>query len=73
MDFEIEKGIPVPRNVRKGNYPYSEMEVGDSFFVSNEVASAEAVRNSASLYGRKFGKRFTVSLCSGGVRVWRLE
>jgi len=75
MEFKIEKGIAIPE--RKGGtvkYPFEQMEVGDSFFVPE---SAEVRRsnfsNSASSYGKRTGKKFTVRKVEGGWRCWRVE
>lgn len=38
-EFEIESGIPIPeRKKRQSKYPFSRLEVGDSFFVPGKTA-----------------------------------
>lgn len=74
MKFEIDKNIPIP-TVRRGGYliyPFSEMEVGDSFFV-DDLGKGTALRNAACNYARRHGKRFTVQAEKDGLRCWRIE
>ncbi|HVZ60658.1 MAG TPA: hypothetical protein VG892_07725 [Terriglobales bacterium] len=44
MEFKIEPGIPIPAHARTV-YPFKEMKIGDSFFVSDEIA--QGIRNAA--------------------------
>ena len=34
-DYKVDSGIPIPKDFRQSrfNYPFDEMNVGDSFFV----------------------------------------
>lgn len=71
-DFEIETGVPIPANAIKHQYPFSQMDVGDSFYVSPDKPITKAsVWGSASLYGKKHGKKFVVRKDGEGFRVWR--
>ena len=54
-------------------YPWSTMEVGDSFFVPEEAVRPSSVRNMASLKGRDLGRRFSVTNGAGGMHVDRVE
>ena len=73
--FEIDKGVEIPaKRARRRNYPFREMEVGDSFFVPTD----KPANVSASICGcvrssRYPGKRFTSRKVEGGVRCWRIE
>lgn len=70
---KIEKGIPVPKPVRKtySKYPFDKMEAGDSFLVP--PASRRGAQSSASLQS-KDGKRFTGRTTpDGSYRIWRAE
>jgi hypothetical protein len=66
----IEKGeaMPCPRLVYK--YPYSEMEVGDSFVVPN--AKRQLVYNNNYKAGKRLGARFISKAEGGNIRVWRV-
>jgi hypothetical protein len=67
--FEIEKGIPIPTARRKwDDYPFDEMEIGESFFVPGSTSTAIA-----AVGNRHKPKRFTARKENDGVRVWRIE
>lgn len=68
----IEKGIPLPSRQVARKYPFDEMEVGDSFFVTDVsvvLLHAHARRHSP----RRFTCRTVVEGDIKGVRVWRIE
>jgi hypothetical protein len=73
--FIIEKNIKMPSAKTKKRkhfekYPWSKMQVGDSFFVPNKLTSAiSAVAVGASK--RNPGMKFSVRQMTDGVRVWR--
>ena len=77
---KIEKKVPIPEVHSKNNYPWPEMEVGDSVFVEVEEGQSlfdlkRKVGPSARYYGEKTGKKFNTLLMreENGVRVWPLE
>jgi len=79
---EIEKNIPFPgpASRSKYNYPWREMEVGDSVLIkSEEHKNLESLRRkistSTSFYESRSGKKFKTMLMHSdhGVRVWRVE
>lgn len=70
--FQIDKGLPIPelRYGRPWNrYPFSQMEVGDSFFCFGSTSSVQAAANG---YGKRNGCKFTARYVEGGTRVWRV-
>jgi hypothetical protein len=82
--IKIEKGIPLqPRSTGKSNpnsYPFGDMFVGDSFFVSGEGSKnlnilqtqiMQAVRLFKAGKGDKIG--FSSRIVDNGVRVWRVK
>lgn len=80
--FEIEKGVPYePKLLRKPcNYPYAQMEVGDSFLVpiKNGVEAIKIQRRMTASVGqwRRLNapeKRFATSQTEEGIRVWRID
>jgi hypothetical protein len=75
MSFEIEDkhAIPAARqhNGRREKYPWSQLDVGQSFFV--EGGSLRSMSSTASHAGRRNGKKFIARAVDGGVRVWRYE
>lgn len=69
--FKIEKGVPVPEQVKRPPYPFKEMEIGDSFTVDKKYEAS--VRNAASSAGRISGKRFSARRMDNGcIRIWRI-
>jgi hypothetical protein len=75
-EFKIEPGIPLPSS-RRSRYPWADMMVGDSFFVSEETPFVNVV-SAASATQRKlrkqgFGTTFIARRVPGGTRVWRTK
>lgn len=68
MSIQIEKGIPVPHF---HNYPFSEMEVGDSFRVPDGInpRNVRVYMQKAKQAGK--GK-FSMRTLPDGIRVWRI-
>ena len=74
---EIDRGMPLPKK-RHPKYPWSEMKIGDSFFVESrpDISDQRLQQKIAEcVWGRKkaHGGNFTVRRVDGGVRVWRTE
>ena len=67
MAFKIDKGIPFPVN-----YPFAEMEPGDSFFVSLDVAKRARSALTSYKAGHK-DQKFKTKTLEDGVRIWRTE
>lgn len=93
LHIELESGVPIPPrsysrltrphsrvNIR---YPWSEMDVSDSFFVplpegrhmrQHQVNLQVAAKmSSRSHKGRKYVTRIAQKLGKKGVRVWRIK
>lgn len=78
--FKIEKGIPAIKSYGgpgKSKFPFSNMEIGDSFFVpwgDDPIKMRSVLSNAmAAFHLRNKPKRFTSHKIEGGVRVWRIE
>ena len=75
MSFEIEDDHPIPatwqHSGRKEKYPWSQLEVGQSFFVKD--GEVRKIGGAACHAGRRNGKKFVVRVVDGGVRAWRVE
>jgi len=76
----IEKDVSFPEVHSKFNFPWPEMDVGDSVFIkAGKTETVEMlkrkVKGSARYYGVKSDKRFSalVNREKDGVRVWRIE
>ena len=69
--MKIDKGVPLPKKrIPNGSYPFKEMAIGDSFMVTDGLASARVL---AIHYGRRHGVKFTSRKEGDGLRVWRIE
>lgn len=83
MSIAIESGVKIPEFVdgrgRKEKYPFSELEVGDSFFVPDSTFESETalkrLRSTVSSANSRFKgeRKFIVRGEDDGARVWRVE
>lgn len=72
---KIEKGIlpPKGRNTNLAKYPFAEMDVNDSFVVT-DIKERQVVRAAAYEFAKRHGKKFiTRSVENDQTRVWRIE
>ena len=69
--YEIEKNVPMPngRHGRGPKYPWKDMKVGDSFFVSGTTTAN--ISRSANIQLGAGCYRTTKE--GDGVRVWRIK
>jgi hypothetical protein len=70
--FKIEKNIPIP--LHRGKYPFSKMEIGDSFGFETEILMK--VRTGSYSWMSRFGKgkRFLVKKTDKKLgRCWRIK
>ena len=68
--INIEKSVPIPEGKTKPRiYPFSTMELGDSFFVKNGTSA----RAAASHYSAGTDRKFTTRKEGEGYRVWRVK
>lgn len=81
-DFKVESGIPIPDVIeqRASAYPWTEMEVGDSFYAAvredgNDTVSRVRNRlNQARAHAKKkYDIETIMSPDHQGVRVWRVK
>jgi hypothetical protein len=66
MEYKIDRDIPLPLG-RSERYPFSSMNIGESFF--SEKMSA---RTASINYQKKHGGKFASRRENGGVRIWRI-
>lgn len=75
----IDKNIPIPKKVKNKVYPFSEMEVGDSFLSEvNENDNKHKKNQNVYMAIWKFcqnnkDKKFTSAFEDKGLRVWRIQ
>ena len=71
MSFTLEKDVPAPEQYTQ--YPFKEMEVGESFLQPDDL-KGQRLRGIIYQYGKRNGKKFSVKKQEPtGYRVWRLE
>lgn len=73
-EFKIEKNVEFPRNPAS-KYPFLDMEIGDSFFVSvdrecEKSYTGQRITNSGRMVT---GYKFSYRKVEGGVRIWRVK
>lgn len=72
--FVLERDVPIPKHTGRGRaatYPFRDMEVGDSFFVTTSRPKTHPVRRAASAFAARHGGKFCTRRTDEGVRVWR--
>ena len=70
----IEKGVPMPQRNTTHNYPFAEMEIGDSFVVpkSRKAGLAQAARTYSTKVDSKVKFTLRTSKTVDEVRMWRV-
>ena len=83
--FEIQSDLPMPKKMSLGalNYPFDELDVGQSFVVdaSSDDTSfgrrtiENRLRSAAFRYGKKLNKKFSCRFLDDDrqIGVWRIE
>lgn len=81
--IKVDKDVAIPPVSRgasaHGKYPYTKMEVGDSFAINAKADEditiiRNRLRQSAAWANRRYAPaRFSVRTTETGVRVWRIE
>ena len=79
MSYGIEKKVPLPPTAKKSQYPFADMEVGDSFWAHDKTS--DQLSNATSHWRDKNGWKFSVRAEEGehpetgekvmGARCWR--
>lgn len=68
--YEIEANVPLPEEKSKHNYPYEQLQVGESFLVPG--GNMNLLCNYNNTRGKKLGMKFVCRKEGDGVRVWRV-
>ena len=68
--IEIDRGIPLP--LPRLTYPWSQMKVGDSFFVNGDRKVYDRVRCAVKYQNQTTIRKYVTRRKSNGVRVWRM-
>lgn len=79
FQYPVDKGVPFPAYLgvtggRPTKYPWSELQVGDSFFVPvGAVKHISALRSLCQQRQRRAKHRYIVREVEAGYRIWRVE
>lgn len=68
--YEISKDVPVPPPIRRMNYPYEQLQVGESFWVAG--VSMQSLCNANRRQSKRLERKFICRREGDGVRVWRV-
>lgn len=73
--IEIQKNIIMVPKTPKHEFPFSEMEVGDSFAVPYSTKMVSVLRSYACRFGQMNGKTFSVRVIKDEdvIRAWRTQ
>jgi hypothetical protein len=77
MTFALENDVPLPKRTAPGGrrgskYPFAQMEVGQSFRVSDDTKAA-TIRSAVGAFSKRYSDagKFAVRVTDEGIRVWR--
>lgn len=75
-EIKIEKNVAFPQG-RRMKYPFSKMEVGDSFYVEGgDFKRSNSIANAANQYSRNHTNgtaKFATRKENNGLRCWRMK
>lgn len=69
--MKIDRDIPLPASRQEHKYPFTRLEVGESFLA--EGRSVSAITALARYYTKKLGFKYTCRSLPEGIRVWRTK
>lgn len=69
--YEITKAVPIPAPLKRHNFPYEQLQVGESFWVTG--MSMASVANANLRNSKRLGRKFICRKEGDGVRVWRVD
>ncbi len=79
MTFQIDKNLPIPTNATrakapKSQFPFAQMEQGDSFFVPvpGSVMEQRGTKAALTRAANKAGVQIKLLADDEGIRVWRV-
>lgn len=82
MEIKIDKNVPIPKKKgagRKEKYPFSKMEITDSFLIKCSSENLFKVQNTLNTSAHRYAgrctptKKFKTARMDGGIRVWRVK
>ena len=81
MTYKIEKDIPMPMGKspnpkgrpRSSKFPFKDMEVGDSFLISDPKDFIPSLNGQLQNVSFRLGMKVRTKKTSKGLRVWRVK
>jgi hypothetical protein len=68
----LDRGIPIPETRgRPSQYPWTKMDVGDSFLFPDERTRSVCYQNAANA-SKRLGRKFITRCTKEGYRCWRI-
>lgn len=67
--MNIDQGVPLPARGPAPRWPFRQMAVGDSFCAPR--SQANTVKASASMFGKRSGRKFSTRMEDDSIRCWR--
>lgn len=73
--FKIEKDVPIVAHIGRKKYPFSQLRIGQSFFVPTKTGTRQNVGNAAHSYASRHGWKMAIRAVKNpdGCRVWRTK
>lgn len=68
--LHIESTVPLPDDRPRLKYPFDDMQVGDSFLIT-DAGMVKNARSAAWMYSKRHRMKFSCRKVDGGWRVWR--
>jgi hypothetical protein len=70
QEYEITKAVPIPEPMKRLNYPYEQLQVGESFWVPD--VNVQHMCNANRRKSKSLGRTFVARKENNGIRVWRV-
>lgn len=71
---KIEKNIPIPPRASNGTFSFmANMDIGDSFYLSNKQWDVLRAVGNARNWAKNHGMNISSRADEGGSRIWRTE
>lgn len=69
--YQIEANVPIPEPRKRHAYPYAELQVGESFWVTG--IKMQSLCNLNLRQSKALGRKFVCRKEGDGVRIWRVD
>lgn len=70
--FKIEDRPVTRPRLQNAKYPFSQMKVGQSFYIDISITDVQSIRTAAGHYGKRNGVKFSIIRDGAGYRCGRI-